>query len=108
MGISKFVSITSSVTDTTAALRCAPMQTIDSSMRERTACKCKKGAPSTVDGAPFLHLHAVLSRMDESIVCIGAHLKAAVVSVTLEVMLTNLEIPITRRYDESVGLNLLD
>lgn len=67
-----------------------------------------QGNVSTVDGNPFLHLHAVLSRMDDSISCIGAHVKAMVVAVTLEVLLTPIDVPISRRYNDSIGLNLLD
>src|SRR3989338_11008165 len=39
-------------------------------------------------GKPFIHAHAVLSRCDESLECIGAHIKKASVAVTLEVFLT--------------------
>lgn len=67
-----------------------------------------QGNVSTVDGNPFLHLHAVLSRMDDSIGCIGAHVKAMVVAVTLEVLLTPIDVPISRRYNDAIGLNLLD
>ena len=67
-----------------------------------------QGNIATVDGNPFLHLHAVLSRMDDSLQCIGAHLKTATVAVTLEVIVTPIDVPLTRKYDEAVGLNLLD
>ena len=67
-----------------------------------------QGNVASVDGKPFAHIHAVLSRMDDSLACIGAHLKAAVVSVTLEVFLTPIDIPLNRRYDDDIGLNLLD
>jgi hypothetical protein len=61
-----------------------------------------------VEDAPFMHVHATLSRMDDEIGVIGAHLKAAVVAVTLEVLLVSLEIPISRSYNDDIGLNLLD
>lgn len=67
-----------------------------------------QGNVTSVDGKAFLHVHTVLSKMDDTIGAIGAHLKAAVVAVTLEVLLTNVEIPISRKYDEDIGLNLLD
>lgn len=67
-----------------------------------------QGNVTTVDGNPFMHLHAVLSRMDDGIGCIGAHVKAMVVAVTLEVLLTPIDVPVSRRYDEAIGLNLLD
>ena len=56
----------------------------------------------------LMHLHAVLSRMDDSLQCIGAHLKAATVAVTLEVVVTPIDVPLSRKYDETIGLNLLD
>ncbi len=67
-----------------------------------------QGNVTSVDGAPFLHLHAVLSKMDDGIGCIGAHLKSAVVSVTLEVLITVVDVPVSRKYDEEIGLNLID
>jgi hypothetical protein len=67
-----------------------------------------QGNIATTDGVPFAHVHAVLSKMDDSLGCIGAHMKAAVVSVTLEVLLTPIDIPLSRRYDDAIGLNLLD
>jgi uncharacterized protein len=66
------------------------------------------GNLTSVDGNAFIHLHAVLSRMDDTLQCIGAHVKAAVVAVTLEVILTIIDVPISRRYDDQIGLNLLD
>jgi len=67
-----------------------------------------QGNVTVVDGSPFLHVHTVLSKMDDTIGCIGAHLKAAVVAVTLEVFITTIDVPVSRKYDEDIGLNLLD
>ena len=67
-----------------------------------------QGNITVVDGAPFGHIHAVLSRIDDSISCIGGHVKAMVVSLTLEVLLTPIDAPIGRRYDDTIGLNVLD
>lgn len=67
-----------------------------------------QGNLASVDGTAFMHLHVVLSRMDDSLQCIGAHLKAATVAVTLEVVITPIEVPLSRKYDEQIGLNLLD
>jgi predicted DNA-binding protein with PD1-like motif len=66
------------------------------------------GNVAMVDGKPFIHAHAVLSRCDESMECIGAHIKEAFVAVTLEVFLQPLDIVLTRKLDESIGLKLLD
>jgi len=67
-----------------------------------------QGNVVTVDNAPFLHVHATLSKMDDEIGVIGAHLKAAVVAVTLELLLVNLEMPLSRSYNDDIGLNLID
>ena len=67
-----------------------------------------QGNVAMTDDAPFVHLHAVLSRMDDKLQCIGAHIKTATVAVTLEVMLTPITVPVSRRYDEPIGLNLMD
>ena len=67
-----------------------------------------QGNVAMTDGAPFIHLHAVLSRMDDTLQCIGAHIKAAVVAVTLEIVLVPIDIPVSRLYDDAIGLNLLD
>jgi hypothetical protein len=66
--------------------------------------------PSTGLGAgkPFIHAHAVLSRCDESLECIGAHIKEAYVAVTLEICMTVLESSIERKLDDDIGLKLLD
>jgi len=67
-----------------------------------------QGNVALVDEKPFIHAHAVLSRCDESLECIGAHIKEAFVAVTLEVFMTPLDTGISRVYDEAVGLKLLD
>lgn len=65
------------------------------------------GNVAEVDGAPFLHIHAALSKMDESLACVGAHIAEATVAVTLEVFLTPFSVPVKRVYDEETGLKLL-
>jgi len=67
-----------------------------------------QGNVALVDGKPFVHAHAVLSRCDASCACIGAHIKSAMVAVTLEVFLTPLPTPLVRTMDESIGLKLLN
>ncbi len=67
-----------------------------------------QGNIATATSGPFMHLHAALSRMDDSLECLGAHVKQAVVAVTLEIMLTPFEVPAARVYNEKVGINLLD
>ena len=67
-----------------------------------------QGNVALVDGKPFIHAHAVLSRCDATCKCIGAHIKEAFVAVTLEIYLTPLDISVSRKIDEDIGLKLLD
>ena len=67
-----------------------------------------QGNVALVDGKPFIHAHAVLSRCDETLECIGAHIKESFVAVTLEVFLTPLDASLSRKMDETIGLKLLD
>lgn len=68
------------------------------------------GNVSLVEGKPFLHIHAVLSGIAPGTEneCIGGHVFAATVAVTLEVYLTAFNEPISRTHDDDVGLKLLD
>lgn len=66
------------------------------------------GNISEIDGEePSIHAHAVLSRCDESLECIGGHLRRAIVAVTLEVVMWEVTQPLIRRRDEEIGLNLI-
>lgn len=67
-----------------------------------------QGNVALVNDEPFVHVHAVLSRCDETLECIGAHIKEAFVAVTLEIYLTPLNVSLSRKHDESIGLKLLD
>jgi predicted DNA-binding protein with PD1-like motif len=67
-----------------------------------------QGNVALVEGKPFIHAHAVLSRCDDSLECIGAHIKEAYVAVTLEIFLTPLETNVSRKLDDDIGLKLLD
>lgn len=66
-----------------------------------------QGNVALVDGKPFIHAHAVLSRCDESLACIGAHIKEAYVAVTLEVHMTVIDAEVSRSLDDDIGLKLL-
>lgn len=65
------------------------------------------GNVALVEGEPFIHAHAVLSRCDETLRCIGAHIKEAYTAVTLEIFITVLDTSIERRLDGEIGLKLL-
>lgn len=66
-----------------------------------------QGNVALVDGKPFIHAHAVLSRCDATCECIGAHIKEAFVAVTLEIYLTPLDISVSRKLNNDIGLKLL-
>ena len=66
------------------------------------------GNIALVDGEPFIHMHAVLGAGDETLSCVGGHVKEMEAAVTVEVQLTPYPEPVTRSYDEETGLKLLD
>ena len=66
------------------------------------------GNVALVDDKPFVHAHVVLAACDDSLSCVGGHLKEAKVAVTLEIFLTSLPTPLTRELDDSIGLKLLN
>ena len=66
------------------------------------------GNVALVEGKPFIHAHAVLSRCDETCECIGAHIKEAYVAVTLEILLQPLPLTVGRTLNEDIGLKLLN
>lgn len=65
-----------------------------------------QGNLTRVDGAPFMHAHAVLSRRDSQ--ALGGHLMSARVSVTVELFLTRFALEATRTISTHCGLKLLD
>jgi predicted DNA-binding protein with PD1-like motif len=67
---------------------------------------CLLGTVTTMDGKPYLHIHATLA--DASQRAFGGHLTRAVVSGTCEIVVQPLEGTIGRAFDAGVGLNLLD
>ncbi len=66
-----------------------------------------QGNIALVEGKPFVHVHAVLSRCDETLGCIGGHIKDARVAVTLEIHLRRGVEAITRLPDDTIGLKLI-
>lgn len=63
------------------------------------------GNLSLLDGKPTLHLHAVLA--DRSHRARAGHLFSARVSVTVEVTLVPFSGTVERKWEEEIGLNLL-
>lgn len=66
------------------------------------------GNVAELDGLPFIHAHAVLSRCDDTMECIGGHLRRATVALTLEVAMWEITQPLIRRYDDETGLNIIN
>ncbi len=62
------------------------------------------GTVTTMEGKPYLHLHATLS--DASYAAFGGHLNAAVVSGTCEVIIDIMDGKVERVFSEEVGLNI--
>lgn len=63
------------------------------------------GNLSIVDGEPFWHIHGSFAGLDYA--AVGGHVKSLTVGLTCEVMITPLDTPMTRQYDDTTGLNLL-
>lgn len=62
------------------------------------------GTITEKDGHPYLHLH--MSAGDEQGRVIGGHLSAAKVSATCEMVVTELDGHVGRKFSETIGLNL--
>lgn len=64
------------------------------------------GNMSIVDDEPFWHIHGSFGTPDYNV--IGGHIQELVVGLTCELLVTPLEEPMTRVFDEETGLKLLD
>ncbi|MDP6547906.1 MAG: DNA-binding protein [Candidatus Woesearchaeota archaeon] len=64
------------------------------------------GNIATLDGGVYLHCHITLS--DEGMKVIAGHLKEGKIAATCEIILVKLGVEINRKYDDFIGLNLLD
>ena len=64
------------------------------------------GNISEVEGKPFLHLHATVSSMNNKVS--GGHVHHIITAGTIEVLLSTFTKPLTRSYDDNIGLKLLD
>jgi len=64
------------------------------------------GNITTLNGNIHVHCHATLS--DINMEAIAGHLKEAVISATCEIFLVKLDEEVSRKYDEDIGLNLMD
>lgn len=64
------------------------------------------GTVTAMDGEYYAHLH--MSAGDGSGAVRGGHLNRAVVSATCEMVISVMDGAVDRRFDETVGLNLLE
>ena len=64
------------------------------------------GNITTMSNEIYLHCHATLS--DVNMEAIAGHLKEGIVGATAEIILIKLYIEINRKYDEKIGLNLME
>lgn len=63
------------------------------------------GNLSWVDGEPFWHVHGTFS--GRNLTTVGGHVKELVVGLTCEILVTPLETPLTRVFNDETGLQLL-
>ena len=64
------------------------------------------GNISRKDGEVYLHLH--INLCDETMQVFGGHLNECVIGATCELVLTSIDLDISRRFNEEIGLNLLE
>lgn len=64
------------------------------------------GNIGTLDGKIVSHLHIAVANTDFAV--FGGHLNSAFVAATCEVIITPLDEKIIRKYDDQIGLNLID
>lgn len=57
-------------------------------------------------GEQFIHAHINIS--DENLQVFGGHLKKAIIGATLEVVVELIDGKVERKFNEDIGLNLLD
>ncbi len=63
------------------------------------------GNLSIVDGQPFWHIHGTFGKSDYQ--TIAGHVRRLVVGMTCELVITPIDVNVTRRYDDETGLKLL-
>ncbi|HLC62151.1 MAG TPA: PPC domain-containing DNA-binding protein [Candidatus Nanoarchaeia archaeon] len=64
------------------------------------------GNITNFNDAVYLHCHVTLS--DVEMEAIAGHLKEGIVGATAEIVVVQLDSEINRKYDEKIGLNLMD
>lgn len=64
------------------------------------------GNISVMNDEPYLHVHGTFA--DISGRCIGGHLNKAIISATAEIIISIIDGDVNRKFDESIGLNLIE
>lgn len=64
------------------------------------------GNVTAMDGEVYLHLHMAVSDLQGRV--FGGHLSEAMVSVTAEIIITRVEGAVNRKFNEEIGINLLE
>ena len=77
----------------------------DKTFDEMLEISSLSGNLSIVDGEPFWHIHGTMAGRDYA--AIAGHIKFLTVGLTCELLITPIEIPMTRKYDDETGLKLL-
>lgn len=81
-------------------------QYIDKTFSEPLEILSLQGNLAWVDGKPFWHAHGLFGTRDYQ--SIGGHIKQLTIALTGELLITPLETALTREYDETTGLKLLN
>src|SRR5690606_34504988 len=79
---------------------------VDTQLDEPLEILSLQGNLAWIDDVPFWHVHGVFGRSDYS--SIGGHVKKLKIALTGELLIVPLKTVMTRTYDETTGLKLLD
>lgn len=79
---------------------------IDKTFDEPLEILSLQGNLAWVDDKPFWHVHGVFGTSDYK--SIGGHVKSLVIALTGELYISPLDVQMTRAYDETTGLKLLN
>ncbi|MBS5883993.1 MAG: DNA-binding protein [Clostridium sp.] len=64
------------------------------------------GNISVMNDEVYLHIHGTFANLEGR--CIGGHLNKAIISATAEIIIDRINGPIGRKFDENIGLNLIE
>lgn len=64
------------------------------------------GNISRMNNEVYLHIHGTFANFEGK--CIGGHLNKAIISATAEIIITKINGSVGRRFNENIGLNLIE